>query len=149
MSEHSGPADLPELPELPRALTFERLQALLQPQGYAADADGSALRKRFSHAEIAVSLPAGDGSVLLVGAVRTGTPIRHERQADLEAFVNDWHRERIWPTLVLGAVEAGLTLHAHVGVDTTAGLTDAQLGEYVRIGVGTTAQCFGTLDLPE
>lgn len=149
MSEPSGPADLPELPELPAAVTLERLQSLLRPDGFVPDPDGSALRKRFSHAEIAVSLPAGDGSVLLVGAVRTGAPIGHERQADMEAFVNDWHRERIWPTLVLGAVEAGLTLHAHVGADATAGLTDAQIGEYVRIGVGTTAQCFGTLDLPD
>ena len=141
----SSPGDIPELPAIPAAVTFERLQGMLHADGYTT-ADGTSLRKRFPHAEIAVSLPAGNASVLLVGAVRTGPPIPHERQADMEAFVNDWHRERIWPTLVLGSVDAGLTLHAFVSVDVAAGLTDAQLGEYLRIGVGTTAQCFGTLE---
>ena len=85
----SSPGDLPDLPQIPEAVTFERLTAMLLPDGYAADHERMTLRRRFPHAEIAVSLPAADGSVLLISAVRTGEPIAHARQADMEAFVND------------------------------------------------------------
>jgi Putative bacterial sensory transduction regulator len=145
----SSPSDLPAPPEVPRPVTFERLAALLAPDGYTVDADNRVLRRRWPHAEIVVSLPPGDSAVLLVGATRSGPPFPHARQLDLEEFVNDWHRDRIWPTLVLGASDAGLTLYARIGVDTAAGLTDAQLREYLRVGVGTTKQCFGALDVPQ
>lgn len=145
----SDPTDLPSLPAIPEPVTFDRLRALLEPEGYAVEEAGPSLRRRFPHAEVAVSLPAGEAPVMLVGAVRIGPPIPLASRPDMEAFVNDWHRERIWPVVVLGEAEAGLTLHTHVGVDTAVGLTDAQLIEYVRVGVGTAEQCFATIDVAE
>lgn len=145
----TSPTDIPGPPEVPTPVTFERLVAMLAPDGYAVDADDRVLRRAWPHAEITVSLPPGDSAVMLVGATRPGPPIPHARRLDLEEFVNDWHRDRIWPTLVLGTSDGGLTLHARVGVDTAAGLTDAQLREYLRVGVGTTKQCFGALDEPQ
>lgn len=141
----TSPTDLPGLPEVPYPVTFARLVAMLGDQGFRTDDSGSTLRRRSDEAEIAISIPAGDAPVLVVRGNRVGAPIPTARLHDLEAFVNDWHRERIWPTMVLTRADDQVAVHGHVGIDATAGLTDIQLREYLRIGIGTMYQCFRAL----
>lgn len=142
----SSPTDLPGMPEIPSPVTFERLVALVDGGSWKVDHEEQIMRRRWQRAEVAVSLPTGDGVVVMFTGTRIGEEIPVARLSEVQAFVNDWHRERIWPTVVLGTTATGVVVQTHVGVDATAGLTDAQLREYLRIGVGTTHQCVQALD---
>lgn len=141
----TSPTDLPGLPPVPAAMTFERLLAVLG-QGWQVDPEAATAKRRWGSAEVTVSVPATEGVVVLFSGTRVGPEIPLARQRDVETFVNDWHRERIWPTVVVGAGPTEVTVQTHVAVDATEGLTDAQLGEYLRIGFGTAQQCFTALE---
>ncbi len=140
----TSPADLPSFAEIPGEVTVDRVGALLSSRGFVPTQEGT-FRGQTDTADVEVTMPPADGVVVLFRGTRRGEPFAPGRLRDLEAFVNDWHREHVWPTVVLATGERGVAVHAHVGVDATAGLTQAQLVEYVRIGVGTIEQCFGRL----
>lgn len=140
----TSPTDLPGMPPVPAPLTFQRLAATLG-EGWEPDVEAATLRRRVGAAAVAASLLTTEGVVLLCSATRIGPEIPLSRRRDVETFVNDWHRERIWPTVVLDAGPTEVVVQTRVAVDASAGLTDTQLGEYLRIGVGTAQQCFAAL----
>lgn len=141
----SSPADLPGTPDIPTPLTLARVAALLQPDGWTLDAESGTLRHRWPHLEIALTVRDDDGVLMLFRGTYLGGPIPLARARAIEAFVNDWHRDRIWPVVVHTSTDEAIQVHTHVGVDATAGLTATQLDDYLRIGIGTTHQCFTTL----
>lgn len=146
----SDPTDLPAMPEIPSPVTFERLVGLVDGGSWTVDADEKTFLRRWQRAQVVISLPPGDGVVLMFTGTRLGDDIPLSRLGEVQAFVNDWHRERIWPTVVLGTTPTAVVVQTHVGVDATAGLTDSQLHEYLRIGIGTTHQCVQALaDAPD
>lgn len=140
----TSPTDLPGTPDIPIPVTLARLGALLQPDGWVLDTSGGVLRRRWPHMEISLTLREGDGLLMLFQGTGTGEGIPLDRARAVEAFVNDWHRDRIWPTIVVTTTET-VRVHTHVGIDATAGFTATQLGDNMRIGIGTTHQCFAAL----
>lgn len=142
----TSPTDLPGMPPIPSPVTLERLVAMLGEQDWEVDREATTMRRRWERAEVVISLPRSEGSVVLFAGTRRGPAIPLGRHGDLQTFVNDWHRERIWPVVVLEAAATEVVVRSHVAVDATAGLTDAQLSEYVRIGIGTTHQCFSAME---
>ena len=144
----SSPTDLPGVPdepEVPTPVTLDRVLGHIDAQAYDVDREHQRISRRWSELEITVALSTGEGSALVIRGTRLGEPIPLERTGDVVAFVNDWHRERIWPVIVLARGEDQLQVHAHLGVDVGAGLTQAQLRESLRLGVGTIRQCFQAL----
>lgn len=141
----SSPTDLPGVPDMPTPVTLARVAALLQPDGWTLDAERASLRRRWPHLEIALTVRESEGMLMLIRGAHTGTTIPLDRAHAVEAFVNDWHRDRIWPVIVHTSTDDTIQVHTHVGVDATAGLTATQLDDYLRIGIGTTHQCFATL----
>ncbi|WP_166987993.1 YbjN domain-containing protein [Canibacter zhoujuaniae] len=62
------------------------------------------------------------------------------RRDELEAFIDDWHRERHWPKLIYEDTEDGdLLLRALFAHDFHAGATDAQLDLLVNCALTTIA----------
>ncbi|WP_420111672.1 YbjN domain-containing protein [Pseudactinotalea sp.] len=141
----TSPSDLPSAPDIPAPVTLARVAALLRPDGWAVDTEKASVRHRWPHLEVAVTVRESEGMLLLVRGAHVGEPIPLDRASAVEAFVNDWHRDRIWPVIVHTSTDDAIVVHTHVGVDATAGLTATQLDDYLRIGLGTTHQCFRAL----
>lgn len=141
----TDPAALPGLPEIPTPVTVERLQRLLAADGWSLDADGSQLLRRWPHLQIGLTLRENEGALMLFRARPIGAETPVSQLGAAESFVADWHRDRIWPVVVMTTTESTLMLQTHVGFDVTAGLTSAQLDDLLRVGIGTTHQCFTAL----
>lgn len=139
----TDPAGLPSTSDLPQGVSITRIAGLLVPDGWTLD-DADALRRRWPQLEIAITMQSTDGVLLLFRGSHVGAPIPLERRRAVEAFANDWHRSRIWPTIAVSTTESAVVMQTHLGVDVTAGLTTAQLDDYLRIGIGTTHQFFAT-----
>jgi hypothetical protein len=141
----TDPAALPSASDLPQGVAITRIANLLVRDGWTLEGETGTLRRRWPQLEIAITMQRSDGLLLLFRGSRLGDPIPLARRQGLEAFANDWHRSRIWPTIVVTTTESDVVAQTHVGIDVTAGLTTAQLDDYLRIGIGTTQQFFQTL----
>lgn len=141
----TSPIDLPQMPELPAPVTPERLADVLAELKYPMTRnEQGALVGRTTAATVEVSFPDERNQVLLFRGTRIGT-LPSDRIADVELFANNWHRERLWPTVVVLDGPEGVVVQAHVGVDVVQGLTETQLRENARIGVGTLHQVMTAL----
>jgi len=141
----TSPTDLPGAPDLPTPVTLARVQRLLAADGWTHEADSERLTRRWPHLEIDVTVRRRDGLLLLFRGRPVGAEIPIARTRAVESFITDWHRDRIWPVVVMTSTTEAIQVQTHVGVDATAGLTASQLDDVLRVGIGTTHQCFTTL----
>lgn len=147
----SSPTDLPGAPDIPTPVTLTRVQRLLAADGWTltvaagADPESGRLVRRWPHLEIAVTVRQAEGLLLLFRGRPIGAEIPLGRERAVEEFITDWHRDRIWPVVMMTTTDRSIQVQTHVGVDATAGLTASQLDDVLRVGIGTTHQCFTTL----
>lgn len=133
----TSPADLPQGPDFPAPVTFERV-VTIAGEGYAVD--GARLRRRWQEAEMRVWVPDGEQPMLLFRTTRLAPPLPVDRRGAAGAFINDWHRDRLWPTVIVTGAKDGLQILTQLAVDTGAGLTDDQLRTYLHLAEATMRQ---------
>lgn len=59
--------------------------------------------------------------------------------------VNDWNRDKIWPTVFTAPTEDGLTVRTEIMADVGAGATDRQLLDIIEGGLAAGVQFFQAL----
>lgn len=137
----SNPADIPGVSAWPEPVTFERLQELVE----AADinvtlTDNQILRTRVGENLVEISVATKKTTVLRVLGL-SGATLTKQREGALATYANNWHREKVWPTLLWTEDSDGaLSLRSVYTVDFTAGATDQQLATAIRLGVSATAK---------
>lgn len=140
----TSPADLPTGPELPAPLTLERIQAYTASREWTVTPGEKSVRGRWGNADVEVSLNVGKLTVFQFRGVWVDR-VPLAREADVATFANDWHRDRIWPTLHWRVAEDHLVVVGVVGWNLSAGVTDTQLAESFKVGIATITQSFHQL----
>lgn len=137
----SDPTDLPGVSEWPEPVTLERVRVLVETSGVTATpTEKDALRVRFAHGVIEISVATTRTTVLRVLGLASSS-IPREQETDLATFVNNWHRERVWPTLLWTSTDAGaLALRSVFAMDVTAGATNQQLATAVQLGLSASSK---------
>lgn len=64
----------------------------------------------------------------------------------LRQAINDWNRERVWPTVWTSPAEGGRTVRAATRVNIAQGITDRQLTEYLDLSLASIDAFFTALD---
>lgn len=138
----SEPTDLPGVAPLPEPVTFARLQAHLEAANIKLTPSGeNKARGRWGDNLIEISVSESKATVLQLLGLSAST-VAADRETDVATFANEWHRERVWPTLIWTPTpDDALALRTVFAVDVTLGATDEQLSDYVRAGLATTSKC--------
>ncbi len=74
-----------------------------------------------------------------------GRTVPDEMHSAVAQAVNDWNREKIWPTVFTMSDPSGTTVRTEVHADVGAGATDRQLIELVEAGLTAGVQFFQAL----
>lgn len=124
-----------------RPLSQERLEQLFNEQGwhYSIDDDGD-LGGRWDHTFFYFFRSGQEQEVLNVSS-RFLMPIPEENIEETRLFIEDWHRDHLWPkayTVIDG--EGNTRVSADVALDYEHGVSDAQLLRHARCAIGTTLQ---------
>lgn len=73
-------------------------------------------------------------------------PIELAQEEELLQFIEDWHRDRIWPKLFyINYNEIELRINAEYAFDCERGINDQQLYQLIKCFVGTSHQAFTAL----
>ncbi|WP_051259447.1 YbjN domain-containing protein [Schaalia suimastitidis] len=128
-----------------RPISQERLVELFKKEGWHYDIDGDGdLGGRWDNGYFFFIL-AGKAKEILHISARMREEIPAEVADEFLVFIEDWHREKIWPKLYHHYNDAGqMFLHAEVNVDYEFGATDAQLMQQIHCALGTSLQAFKT-----
>lgn len=74
-------------------------------------------------------------------------PIPEEHLEDLETFIEDWHRDYLWPKAYhTWSAEGELYVETDLSIDYEYGATDAQLFTQISCAVSTTLQLYKALE---
>ncbi|MFV0254428.1 MAG: YbjN domain-containing protein [Beutenbergiaceae bacterium] len=123
----SSPSDIPALPAIPAPVTFERVAACLPPQGSVADGEKQRIFRRWDQTVMSIWVSQGEATMLLFHATQPNRTFPLDRAAAIAAFANNWHRDRLWPTIVVVTTPEHAAMHTQLAIDIGAGLTDDQL----------------------
>ncbi|GAA4423665.1 hypothetical protein GCM10023169_19610 [Georgenia halophila] len=74
-----------------------------------------------------------------------GRTVPDELRGAVAQAVNDWNRDKIWPTVFTVTEPSGTTVRTEVHADLGAGATDRQLLELVEAGLTAGVQFFQAL----
>lgn len=142
----TDPTSVPGMSEWPEPVTLQRIQNLAEAANLSlAATDNDRLRTRVGENVIEVALSTDKNTVIRILGLSSGV-VQAERVQDLATFANNWHRERVWPTLIwTGTTEGTVNLRSVYTHDVTAGATDSQLTNAVRIGIAVTAKGLDSL----
>lgn len=137
----SNPADIPGVSAWPEPVTYERLQTLVEAAKInVTPTDNQILRTRVGENVLEISVAVRKTTVLRVLGL-SAAALPKEQQTALATFANNWHREKVWPTLLWTENTDGtLALRSVYTVDLTAGATDQQLATAIRLGVSASAR---------
>lgn len=130
----------PAKPQI-RPLSQERLVELFEDQEwhYNVDDDGD-LGGRWDHTFFYFFRSGGQEEILNVSA-RFLIPIPEDKVEETRQFIEDWHREHLWPKAYTMADDEGqMRVAVDVALDYEHGVTDAQLLRHARCAIGTTMQ---------
>lgn len=124
-------------------VTPERLAAVVADRGYRVrgEPDGS-LTGLWDTYLFRVRLTGSSGALLSVVGF-WGHQVPPELHGPLAQAVNDWNRDRVWPTVVLDHGGAGV--RTEVLTDLSLGATDAQVAEALEIGLVSGVQMLTAL----
>ena len=132
-------------PETTGPVTPGRVEAALSRQGYAVKrVSPTSVTGGWDGNTFTVSLVGDESTYLQIRGTWHGT-VEHRFAAELAQTVNDWNRDRIWPKVFTERGDDGLSAHAEVSLDLSAGVTDTQLAEAIACGLGTGVQFFDAL----
>ncbi|GAA4286777.1 hypothetical protein GCM10022262_11360 [Georgenia daeguensis] len=74
-----------------------------------------------------------------------GREVPEEMRGAVAQAVNDWNRDKIWPTVFTFTDESGTTVRTEILADVGGGSTDRQLVELVEAGLSAGVQFFQAL----
>lgn len=138
----SEPTNVPGMAQWPEPVTMARIAALAASNNlsFTQAEGGERLRTRWGDNVIEVALSTKKHTVLRVLGL-SNAKVSRDRANDLATFANNWHRERVWPTLVwTGDADGDINLRSVFTQDLTAGATDTQLLGLIRLGLGSSAK---------
>jgi hypothetical protein len=126
-------------------VTPERLHEVVVDRGYRvrAEPDGS-LTGLWDGYHFQLRL-AGEESDFLSVRGTWGRAVPEEHSGALAQAVNDWNRDKIWPTVYTAGSPEGVLVRTEVLVDVGAGATDRQMVEIVEGGLSAGVQFFQAL----
>ncbi len=141
----SEPTDLPGVSEWPEPVTLERVAELAKGAGVTMEStENGRLRARVGENLIEVALTDDANKVLRILGLSGGT-VAEDRINDLATFANNWHRERVWPTLLWTKGKDGqVNLRSVFTIDVTAGSSNSQLAMVVQTGLAASAKGLDT-----
>lgn len=139
-----------------RPLTIERVERMLTgPMDYGVDRrveeDGHVcLVGSWDGYPFMIEEPEGHVDVLLVTGERE-EPVRPEQRDEVAASVNDWNREKFFPTVALAPTPVGEVVRAIYLVDLSQGVSDAQLRLHLETALSACTQALAQVGplLPE
>lgn len=141
--------------ELTAPLTLDRIEAMLTgPMGYAVrrhrDADHVCLLGTWDGYPFVIEIPEGHEDWLLVSG-DWDKPAPGGERDELAASVNDWNRDKYFPTVALVDTPAGPLVRATYLVGMRPGVTDAQLRLHLDTALSACTQALSQIGplLPE
>lgn len=141
--------------EVTAPLSLERVEAMLtDTMGYRVqrhkEEGHSCLLGIWNGYPFVIEEPLGHQGWLLVAGDRE-EPVRESDREEIAASVNDWNRDRFFPTMAITEVEHNLFVRAIYLVDLSAGATDAQLRLHLDTALGAGTQALAAVRplLPE
>ncbi|MDU0347480.1 YbjN domain-containing protein [Actinomyces sp. MRS3W] len=130
--------------ELTSPLTLERIEAMLTgPMGYGArrhrDGDHTCLLGTWDGFPFVIEIPEGHDDWLLVSGDWEKPAAEGERD-ELAASVNDWNRDKYFPTVALVDTPGGPLVRATYLVGLRPGVTDSQLRLHLDTALSACTQ---------
>lgn len=129
-----------------RPISQARIEHVLTQEGYVytIDEDGD-VGGRWDHTFVYFFLQGQNREILNVSG-RFLIPIPEEQVEDARLFIEDWHRDHIWPkAYMITASDGSHLVCGDVTLDHEKGVSDAQLRQHAQCGIGTLCQCFEAL----
>ncbi|QWW18869.1 YbjN domain-containing protein [Schaalia sp. 19OD2882] len=136
----SSPAE-PENPVA--AISQDRLKDIFDRQEwhYFVDDDGD-LGGRWGYSGFYFILTGKDQEILHITS-RMREPVPEQYVDELRTFIEDWHRDKIWPKAYHTWSDDGqLYVNAEVNIDYEHGASDGQLLQHVHCAIGTSNQLY-------
>lgn len=141
--------------ELPTPLTLDRIEAMLTgPMGYGVrrhrEDDHVCLLGTWDGFPFVIEIPEGHDDWLLVSG-DWEKPAGESERDELAASVNDWNRDKYFPTVALVDTPAGPLVRATYLVGMEPGVTDAQLRLHLDTALSSCTQALSRVQplLPE
>lgn len=141
--------------ELPTPLTLDRIEAMLTgAMGYGVrrhrENDHVCLLGTWDSFPFVIEIPQGHDDWLLVSGDWENPAAESERD-ELASSVNDWNRDKYFPTVALVDTPAGPLVRATYLVGMEPGVTDAQLRLHLDTALSACTQALSRVQplLPE
>ncbi|MFC7405331.1 YbjN domain-containing protein [Georgenia alba] len=132
-------------PENASPVTSRRLREIVTARGYHVRVEPDAsLTGLWDGYPFRLRL-AGEGQHNLSVLGTWGRTVPDELRGAVAQAVNDWNRDKIWPTVFTVTDPTGTTVRTEVHADVGAGATDRQLVELVEAGLTAGVQFFQAL----
>lgn len=127
-------------------LSQQRIKDLLNKDGYVYDVDDEGdLGGRWDHSFIYFFIMGKKQEILNISG-RFLIPIPEEQIDEARLFIEDWHRDHMWPKAYIFTDNHGrYRVSAEVALDHEHGVSDAQLHQHIKCAIGTIHQCFDGL----
>ncbi|UNX55948.1 YbjN domain-containing protein [Georgenia sp. TF02-10] len=137
---------LPTPVERATPLTADRVAAVVRARGYhvRSEADGS-VTGLWEGFRFQVRL-TGPATEFLSVRGSWGRTLPAAMAGALAQAVNDWNRDKVWPTVFTVPSGDGIGVRTEVLTDVGAGATDRQLLELIEGGLAAGVQFFQALD---
>ena len=148
-------SDLEPTNEVPQALTLTRIESMLTgPMEYSVqltdDREHPCLLGTWDSFPFVIEIPEGhDGWLLVSGDWEEAAPA--SQRDEIAASVNDWNRDKFFPTVGVVDTPIGPLVRATYLTDLSAGVTDAQLRLHLDTALSACTQALSLVGplLPE
>ena len=149
------PSDLDPTDEEPQVLTLARIESMLTgPMEYnvqlTEDREHPCLLGTWDSFPFVIEIPEGhDGWLLVSGDWEEAAPA--SQRDEIAASVNDWNRDKFFPTVGVIDTPIGPLVRATYLTDLSAGVTDAQLRLHLDTALSACTQALSLVGplLPE
>ena len=148
-------SDLEPTDEVPQALTLTRIESMLTgPMEYSVqltdDREHPCLLGTWDSFPFVIEIPEGhDGWLLVSGDWEEAAPA--SQRDEIAASVNDWNRDKFFPTVGVVDTPIGPLVRATYLTDLSAGATDSQLRLHLDTALSACTQALSLVGplLPE
>ncbi|MHB1065299.1 MAG: type III secretion system chaperone family protein [Georgenia sp.] len=131
--------------EATSAVTPERLRQVVTTRGYhVRTAPDASIAGRWDGYQFQLRLAGEQQDVLSVRGT-WGRWVPDGLEGPVVQAINDWNRDKVWPTVFTAPLEDGLTVRTEIMADVSAGATDRQLLDLIEGGLSSGVQFFQAL----